>query len=111
MSPSSKYKLYADDLKAYNAGVYDKKRNNLSDTLKNITQWAITWQLPISTETSKWLLISYTGWPKKKQPNSDITITQSKINIFISHFQGLKRTYFDTRTPNLIKKIFLVQNL
>ena len=55
ISPASIHKLYADDLKAYNAGVNDKKGKNLSDTLKNITQWANTRQLPISTEKSKWL--------------------------------------------------------
>ena len=37
ISPASIHKLYADDLKAYNAGVNDKKGINVSDTLKNIT--------------------------------------------------------------------------
>ena len=41
---------------------------------------------------------------QKKQPPSDIAIAQPKLNIFISHFQGLKRRYFDTRSPNFIKK-------
>ena len=43
------------------------------------------------------------GGPKK-QPPSDIAITQPKINICISYFQGLKGRYFDTRSPNFIKK-------
>ena len=66
--PSSIHKLYADDLKAYNAGVKDKKGNNLNDTLTNITQWASTWQLPISIEKSKWLLISNRSKPTEQEP-------------------------------------------
>ena len=48
-------------------------------------------------------LVKLQGGPKK-QPPSDIAITQPKINIFISHFQSLKRRYFYTRPPNFIKK-------
>ena len=45
------------------------------------------------------------GGPKK-QPPSDIAITQPKIDILISCFQGLKRRYFDTGLPNFILKNF-----
>ena len=58
ISPSSIHKLYADDLKAYNSGVGDKEGKSLNDTLNVITHWANNWQLPISTEKSKWLLIT-----------------------------------------------------
>ena len=51
-------KLYADDLKAYNTEVTDPDGTTFNKTLCNITKWADTWQLPISTEKSKWLLIS-----------------------------------------------------
>ena len=71
ISPFSIHKLYADDLKAYNAGANDKEGKNLSDTLKNITQWANTRQLPISTEKSKWLLIS--NRPTEQEPVGNIS--------------------------------------
>ena len=54
-------------------------------------------------ELPTWPTVYIQGGPKKQSP-SDIAITQPKINIFISHFQGLKRRYFDTRSPNFIKK-------
>ena len=59
ISPSSIHKLYADDLKTYNSGVGDKEGKSLNDTLNIITNWANTWQLPISTEKSKWLSIKH----------------------------------------------------
>lgn len=46
------------DLKTYYFGRGDKEGTNFYETLKIITHWANTWQLPISTDKSKWLFIS-----------------------------------------------------
>ena len=51
-------KLYADDLKAYNSHTNDIAGNSFNDMLNNITEWAENWQLPISTDKSKWLYLS-----------------------------------------------------
>ena len=51
-------KLYADDLKIYCPAEDNADIKSFRDTLENITNWAETWQLPISKEKSKWLLIS-----------------------------------------------------
>ena len=51
-------KLYADDLKAYCTDKNDKKGSNFKSAMENISNWASTWQLKISNEKSKWLLIS-----------------------------------------------------
>ena len=51
-------KLYADDLKLYSSAKNDKDGTNFQETLNRITDWAETWQLPISKEKSKWLLIT-----------------------------------------------------
>ena len=57
-------KLYADDLKLYSSATKDRDGKNFQETLSRITDWAETWQLPISKEKSKWLLITN----KKKTP-------------------------------------------
>ena len=51
-------KLYADDLKAYNTKEIDNEGKVFRDTLHAITEWAENWQLPISTEKSKWISLS-----------------------------------------------------
>jgi hypothetical protein len=51
-------KLYADDLKAYCPVTNKDDEKTFKDTLTNISNWAIDWQLPISTEKSKWLLLT-----------------------------------------------------
>ena len=51
-------KLYADDLKAFCPAASDADIVAFKDTLNNITEWASTWQLPISTEKSRWLLVA-----------------------------------------------------
>ena len=51
-------KLYADDLKAYCSDKNDKEGQTFNKTLTNISCWASTWQLKISNEKSKWLMIS-----------------------------------------------------
>ena len=58
MTPNTTVKLYADDLKAYCTDKNDKDGINFNETLKNISNWSNTWQLTISNEKSKWLLIS-----------------------------------------------------
>jgi ribonuclease P/MRP protein subunit RPP40 len=125
ISPSSTHKLYADDLKAYNSGLNDKDGKKLSNILKNITQWANTWQLPISTEKSKWLLISNKPKPADEDlqgnvfqlagvdlPNTtevlDLGVNfNSKLN-FSDHISSLiskaKQKLF------LVKKIFVSKN-
>jgi len=55
-------------LKAYNSGVGDKEGKSLNDTLNVITHWANNWQLPISTEKSKWLLITNATKPVDSDP-------------------------------------------
>ena len=56
--PPSTPKLYADDLKAFCSDKNDKGGKTFNDTLTNIAAWASNWQLVISNEKSKWLLIS-----------------------------------------------------
>ena len=56
--PPSFSKLYADDLKAYCSDADDKDGKLFKETLSNISKWSASWQLSISTEKSKWLLIS-----------------------------------------------------
>ena len=51
-------KLYADDLKAYCPDSAEAGEKTFQDALVNITKWADTWQLPISSEKSKWLLLT-----------------------------------------------------
>ena len=51
-------KLYADDLKEYSSAANDKDGTKFQETLNRITEWAETWQLPISKDKSKWLLIT-----------------------------------------------------
>ena len=51
-------KLYADDLKAYCPVTNKDDEKTFTDTLTNITNWAIDWQLPISTVKSEWLLLT-----------------------------------------------------
>ena len=51
-------KLYADDLKVYSSTINDRDGKQFQETLNKITNWAKTWQLPISKEKSKWLLIT-----------------------------------------------------
>jgi hypothetical protein len=58
VTPNTTVKLYADDLKAYCTDKNDKDSINFNETLKNISNWSNTWQLTISNEKSKWLLIS-----------------------------------------------------
>ena len=58
MAILSTSKLYTDDLKAYCCVTVVTGGKCFQETLTNITQWAETWQLPISTEKSKWLLIT-----------------------------------------------------
>jgi len=58
MPAPSTPKLYADDLKAYCCETVEAEGKCFQETLTNTTQWAETWQLPISTEKSKWLLIT-----------------------------------------------------
>ena len=58
MPPSSTPKLYADDLKAYCCDTVEREGKPFQETLDNITKWADTWQLPISTEKSKWPLVT-----------------------------------------------------
>ena len=125
ISPSSIHKLYADDLKAYNSGLNDKEGKQLGNTLKNITQWKNTWQLPISTEKSKWLLISNKPNPTGQDlpgnvfqlagidlPNTtevlDLGVTfNSKLN-FSDHISSIickaKQKLF------LVKKMFVSKN-
>jgi len=125
ISPSSIHKLYADDLKAYNTGVNDKEGKMLSNTLQNITRWANDWQLPISTEKSKWLLISNKPKHSKLPPAGtgfqlaginlpitsevlDLGVTfNSKLN-FSDHISSIigkaKQKLF------LVKKIFVSKN-
>jgi len=103
----------------------DKDGKKLSETLKNITQWANTWQLPISTEKSKWLLISNKPKPADQDrqenvfqlagvdlPNTtevlDLGVSfNSKLN-FSDHISSLiskaKQKLF------LVKKIFVSKN-
>jgi len=50
--------LYADDLKAYCPATYDDESRTFNTTMAKITEWSNDWQLPISTEKSKWLLIT-----------------------------------------------------
>ena len=125
ISPSSVHKLYADDLKAYNTGLNDKEGKMLSNTLQNITRWANDWQLPISTEKSKWLLISNKAKYSKLHPAGitfqlagidlpqtpevlDLGVTfNSKLN-FSDHISSIigkaKQKLF------LVKKIFVSKN-
>ena len=56
--PPSVSKLYADNLKIYCSAANDKEGKSFKNTLENITRWSEEWQLPISKEKSKWLLIS-----------------------------------------------------
>ena len=58
MPAPSTTKLYADDLKAYCCETVEAKGKCFQETLTNTTKWAETWQLPISTAKSKWLLIT-----------------------------------------------------
>ena len=51
-------KLYADDLKIYCPAGNEQEIRAFKESLNNVTKWAETWQLPISKEKSKWLLIS-----------------------------------------------------
>ena len=51
-------KLYADDLKIYCPAGSEQEIRAFKKSLNNVTKWAETWQLPISKEKSKWLLIS-----------------------------------------------------
>jgi hypothetical protein len=56
--PPTVPKLYADDLKIYCLAKNDNDIKTFQESLDNVTKWAETWQLPISKEKSKWLLIS-----------------------------------------------------
>ena len=56
--PPSTSKLYADDVKAFCPASNDADLKAFNETLRNITDWATTWQLPISTEKSRWLLVT-----------------------------------------------------
>ena len=56
--PPSTSKLYADDVKAFCPASNDTDLKAFNETLRNITDWATTWQLPISTEKSRWLLVT-----------------------------------------------------
>ena len=64
--PPTTPKLYADDLKLYSSTANDKEGKAFQGTLDKISNWAVTWQLPISKEKSKWLLIT-----NKKKSNPD----------------------------------------
>ena len=44
-------KLYADDLKIYCTVKNDSDVNSFKDSLRNVAQWAETWQLPISKKS------------------------------------------------------------
>ena len=68
ISPPFIPKLYADDLKAYNSQVKDEEGKAFNEILTKITKWADTWQLPISTEKSKWLSISNKHRSKNQNP-------------------------------------------
>ena len=58
VEPPSTSKLYADDVKAFCPASNDTDLKAFNETLRNITVWATTWQLPISTEKSRWLLVT-----------------------------------------------------
>jgi hypothetical protein len=58
VAPPTVPKLYADDLKMYCPVKNDGDIKAFQGSLDNVTKWAETWQLPISKEKSKWLLIS-----------------------------------------------------
>ena len=51
-------KLYADDLKASNSCTKGAEEAAFNETLASIEKWADPWQLPISSEKSKWICIS-----------------------------------------------------
>ena len=64
-------KLYADDLKAYNSQTNDTAGKSFNDMLDKITEWADIWQLPISTEKSKWLYFSNKHRTKNRTPGEN----------------------------------------
>ena len=55
---SSVPNLFADYLKIYCSAANDKEGKSFKNTLENITRWSEEWQLPISKEKSKWLIIT-----------------------------------------------------
>jgi ribonuclease P/MRP protein subunit RPP40 len=72
ISPLCVPKLFADDLKAYNRGQTADAGKAFSETLENIARWSKTWQLPVSSEKSKWILISNKS---KAKENEDFIFT------------------------------------
>jgi hypothetical protein len=58
LPPDAKSKLFADDLKSY-ISVSDKSNStNIPLLLEAITDWSLTWQLPLSPGKCSWMLIS-----------------------------------------------------
>ena len=56
--PSAKCKLFADDLKSYVAASDNSNQVNVSLLLDAITDWSLTWQLPLSPSKCNWMIIS-----------------------------------------------------
>src|SRR5207248_11682630 len=58
LPPNAKSKLFADDLKSY-LSVSDKSLGTgIPLLLEAITDWSLTWQLPLSPAKCNWMLIS-----------------------------------------------------
>ena len=76
--PPSIPKLYADDLKVYSSTVNDNDGKAFQGTLDKITSWSEIWQLPISKEKSKWLLLTNKN---KKSPHSDCKFELAGITL------------------------------
>jgi len=75
--PPSTLKLYADDLKVYSSTANDKEGKAFQGTLDKISKWSETWQLPISKEKSKWLLITN----KKKSIHEDLKFELAGVTL------------------------------
>ena len=75
--PPSTLKLYADDLKVYSSTANDKEGKAFQCTLDKISKWSETWQLPISKEKFKWLLITN----KKKSNHEDLKFELAGVTL------------------------------
>ena len=53
--PSAKSKLFADDLKSYVSSSDNSNERNVSMLLEAITEWSITWQLPLAPNKCTWM--------------------------------------------------------
>ena len=110
-------KLYADDLKAYNSGINDSDGTKFKKSLNDIANWAETWQLPISSEKSKYLLISN----KKRNPEpvlhfqlhgSDLPQTSEVIDLGVNF--NSKLNFSDHISSTIAKakqRLFLLRKI